>query len=258
MLLATLALSAATVAGQERSAAPPDGNELLRRADRQHNNFEDATFQYLMRIKEAGAVREVEFTVQQKGVQKRLVRFTSPDDAKGMALLIEAPDQVHALLPAFGNRIRRMGTQMLGQDFMGSDLTYEDLAVIQFAPYYTASIAGKEEKRVILELTRKKDALFVTPRLKLWIDQPEDTIFKVEYYDENGRKLRTRTRTNFRPSPQFDFVQDRTTFVNHARNDHETELLMVMFRLNKGLSDDLFTRRELYNNPKKTGDAPAK
>jgi hypothetical protein len=254
-MLAALALGAAA---QERSdSTNPDANEMLRRVDRQNNRFEDATFHYLMRIKDADVARDVEFTVQQKGVQKRLVRFTWPEDMKGTALLIEAPDRIYALLPAFGNRIRRVGTNMLGQDFMGSDLTYEDLTVTELAPYYSASFAGEEGGRTVLELARKKDAPVVTARLKVWIDRRDDTMFKVEYYDADGRKLRTRTRTDFRPSPQFDIVQDRTTFINHGRNNHETELLLMQYWPNTGLSDDLFTKRELGKQPAPARTEPA-
>ena len=58
----------------------------------------------------------------QKGTTKRLVRFLAPGDIKGMGMLVESADTMYALLPAFGNRVRRLGTHQVSQSFMGSDL----------------------------------------------------------------------------------------------------------------------------------------
>ena len=116
-------------------AAPLESADaLLVRTDKQNNAFKDARFEFKMRIKEpSGQVREIEFTTLQKGNQKRLVRFLAPADVKGMGFLSESADVMYALLPAFGNRVRRLGSHQMNQSFMGSDLSSSDMNAIELA-----------------------------------------------------------------------------------------------------------------------------
>src|SRR4051812_5342424 len=69
---------------------------------------------------------------------KSLIRFLSPNDIKGTALLVwehpNADDERFLYLPAIG-RVRRIAGEEKQQSFVGSDLTYEDIGGRDIAEY---------------------------------------------------------------------------------------------------------------------------
>jgi outer membrane lipoprotein-sorting protein len=235
---------------EAKKAPPLAPDEILRRVDQQANAFKDATFHFKMRIKEpSGQVREVEFTNTQKGTTKRMVRFLAPGDIKGMGMLVESQDVMYALLPAFGNRVRRLGTHQVSQSFMGSDLAYEDMSAIEFAPTYSAKAVGNEGAQAVLELTLRPGKKLEFPRLKMWVDTGNFTVAKIEYYDAAGKKLRTQLRQDFRQDPGSTHLSPgKLVFIDHRRNNHETELVLLKSQLDSGLSDESFTVRALQRN----------
>lgn len=230
--------------------AQAGGDDLLKKVDQQANNFKDATFHFKMRIKEANdQAREIEFVSKQKGTQKRIVRFLSPGDIKGMGMLIENADTMYALLPAFNNRVRRMGTHAKNQSFFGSDLAGEDMSAIEFNQTYAAKAGGAEGEQTILELQVKpgKEAEF--PRLKMWVDPKLSVATKIEYYDSAGKKLRTQLRQDFKKDEGADHHSPyKLVFIDHRRNNHVTELLLQSVKVNQGLADDEFSVRALQRN----------
>lgn len=244
---AAQAPAAAPAPAAPAAAAPAESPDaLLQRVDKQNNSFKDAEFEFKMLVKEPGGQpRVVRFKTWQKG-QKRLVRFLEPGDIKGMGVLIESADTMYALLPAFGNKIRRLGTSNANTNFMGSDLSNEDMAAIALAPGFSAKAVGTEGADTVLELSAKPNTPKTDfPRLKVWVNAQNATISKIEYMDAGGKKLRTQTRTDYKQDSPEHYSPGRMIFVDHRRNNHETELDLVESKLNSGLSDDLFTQRSL-------------
>lgn len=229
-------------------AEAPDA--LLGRIDKQNAAFSDAFFHFKMVVKSAqGAVeREVEFTTKQKGNQKRLVRFLSPGDIKGMGFLLEGPGVMYAKLPAFGNRLRRLGTSQMNQSFMGSDLTSEDMSAIDYAPSYTALAAGQDGAETVLELKLRPGKLSEFPRLKMWIDPNRALVTKIEYYDAAGKKLRSNLRADFQKDGEAHWSPGKMTYIDHRRGDHKTDMILVKSTLNNGFKDDEFTQRALQQD----------
>lgn len=230
------------------SAGPAlSADELLKRADQSASNFKDATLQFKMTIKEANASSMIDFSLLQKGAQKRLIRFLSPAEIKGMGYLIESAETTYALLPGFGNRIRRLGKNQLSDSFMGSDMNLEAISQIDFRPVYAAKRAGTENGQDVLDLTMKLGKTAVYPRLKIWIDPGNFRIARIEYYDQNNTKLRTQRREDYRPGEGSGapYIAHHVIFIDHARNNRQTELLLNKSQFNTGLGDDSFTQRAL-------------
>lgn len=230
------------------AAAPEEtADTLLVRTDKQNAAFSDAFFHFKMVVKSAtGAVeREIEFTTKQKGKAKRLVRFLSPGDLKGMGFLLASPGEMYAKLPAFGNRIRRIGTSQMNQGFLGSDLTTEDMSTIDYAPMYAATHAGAEGSLRVLQLQLKPGMKSGFPRLKMWIDPKTATITKIEYNDDAGKKLRTSERFDFKQDGPGHFSPGKMTYTDHRLRDHKTDMILVKSSLNNGYKDDEFTQRAL-------------
>lgn len=222
-------------------------DEFLRRVDRQSNAFRDAIFRFKMQIKESsGQVREVEYEVKQKGAQKRILNFLAPGDIKGMGFLVESADTMYALLPAFGNRVRRLGTHQKSASFMGSDLEYEDMSAIELGAKYAPKYAAKEDGRTVLELALRPGQEAEYPRLKLWAAPDSYVIYKIEYYDKEGKKLRTQLRDDFKKDESGKYYSPyRIVFIDHRRSNHETDLLLQKVQYDSALGDDKFSVRAL-------------
>lgn len=219
---------------------------LLARVDKSNSSFKDAIFDFKMVIKDPGGPREVEFTTKQKGA-KRLVKFTKPADINGMGILVESADVVHALLPQFGNRIRRVATHQMGGNFMGSDMNSDDMAVADYSGTFTPKLGGTEDGKTVLELSVKPGVKMTTPKLKMWVDPAKALIAKIEYYDASGKKMRTQIREDYQPDSPTHSSPHLMRFIDHVRN-HETELRLQKSQLDTGLSDDEFTQRALQRS----------
>lgn len=240
-------ISPATPASPAAPTAPASetADSLLARVDGQNNAFKDAFFHFKMRIIESSGVREVEFETKQKGNQKRLVRFLAPADVKGMGFLSQSAEEMYALLPAFGNRVRRVATHQMTQSFMGSDLSTSDMNVINIAPLYAPKLTGTEGNFTILELTLRPGKVSEYPRLKMWVDAKNATIGKIEYLDAAGKKLRTAERLNFVEDGPGHFSPGKMIYTDHRRGNHQTELILISSKVNNGYTDEEFTQRAL-------------
>src|SRR5436190_1050793 len=105
------------------------GADLLKQVDDRLNAFKDGVFESKLLVREPGvaAAREYGFTTYQKVPDRRLVRFTAPGDVKGMGVLVENNETMYVFLPGF-QRVRRMGSHVKNQTFMGSDFSFEDMS----------------------------------------------------------------------------------------------------------------------------------
>ena len=94
---------------------------ILKKSDDEVNNFKDQEYVTRMTLLAAdGKVEKViEMKIQQKGGDKRLVRFVKPGDVKGLSVLVEGGN-TYVYLPQF-NKTRRVAAHTSKQSFMGTD-----------------------------------------------------------------------------------------------------------------------------------------
>jgi outer membrane lipoprotein-sorting protein len=224
--------------------ADPTGPELLGKIDHALNCFKDAVFESKLLIKQPdGQAREYGFTTHQKG-SKRLVRFTAPGDVKGMGVLVESESTMYVFLPGF-QRVRRMGTHVKNQTFMGSDFGYEDMSQTSFSSSYESKLVGSDDKNWIAELTPKKGQDVEYARIKVWADKSMFQPTKLEYYDAGGKKLKTQERLDYHKDSPEHWQPGRIVMTDHRRNDHKSEIVFSSSKIDGGLNDDLFSVRSL-------------
>ena len=238
--LLVVAASASALGGD------PIGPQILAKVDEAMNNFTDGQFDSKLLVKEpSGQAREYVFTTYLKTPGKRLVRFNSPGDVKGMGVLVENPETMYVFLPGF-QKIRRVGTHVKNQTFMGSDFAYEDMSQSTYSPSYNATLVGLDAKTFQLELMLKPKMEAEFPRLNLWVDKTSYQPVKIEYCDASGKKLKTQERLGYTLDPGgVHYYPARIVVVDHRRNDHSSEIVFTGSKLNQGLKDDLFTQRSL-------------
>ena len=110
-----------------------------------------------------------------------------------------------------------------------------------FAP----KIVGTEAGGTVLELTLRPGKTMTNPKLKMWVDPVKAHITKIEYYDATGKKTRTQIREDYRPDSPSHASPFLLRFIDHVRNNHETELRLQKSTIDSGLSDGDFNQRAL-------------
>ncbi len=224
--------------------ADPTGPEVLAKIDHALNCFKDAIFESKLLVKQAdGQAREYGFVTEQKG-SKRLVRFTSPGDIKGMGVLVESDASMYVFLPGF-QRVRRMGTHVKNQTFMGSDFGYEDMSQTAFSSSYDSKLVGGDDKNWIVEMTPKPGIDIEYAKLKVWADKSMFQPTKIEYYDNAGKKLKTQERLDYHKDSPEHWQPGRIVMTDHRRGDHKSEIVFSSSKIDGGLNDDRFSVRSL-------------
>ncbi len=227
------------------SAAEPTGPEILAKVDEQLNAFKDAIFESKLLVRQPdGKAREYQFVTYQKVPEKRLVRFLAPGDVKGMGMLVENRETMYVYLPGF-QKIRRLGTHVKNQSFMGSDVGFDDMSQTTFGANYDAKLGAPEADKYLLELEQKKGLDLEFPKMKMWIDKTKFVPLKMEFLDSAGKKLKSQIREDYKQDSPKHWQPMHITFIDHRRNDHTSEIVFSATKLDSGLSDDLFTQRSL-------------
>ncbi len=245
-LLGTLSIGA-------RADVPPPAptkpaltaGEILGKVDHAINAFKDAVWESKLRVKQpSGDSREYGFTTYQKVPGKRLVKFTAPGDVAGMGVLVEGADTIYVYLPDF-KKVRRMGTHVKNQTFMGSDFSFEDMSQTSYASTFTPKLVGEEGTDYVLELAQKPGLDLEFPRVKMWVAKEHFQPTRMEYMDASGKKLKTQQRSDFKQDSPEHWQPMKIVVTDHRRNGHSSEIIFVTSKIDSGLSDDLFSVRSL-------------
>ena len=210
------------------------------------NNFTDGEFESKLLIRDpSGQAREIGFTTFQKVPDKRLVRFSSPGDLKGMGVLVENKDTMYVFLPGF-QKVRRVGTHVKNQTFMGSDFSYEDMSLSRYSPTYDAKLVKEDAKPVGARAHRQGGAGDRVParahggREEV---EPADQDRLHGCRRQGAQDLRVRRLSHRRRATTT--VPTKVVVTDHRRNDHKSEIVFTRVKLNQGLKDDFFTQRTL-------------
>ena len=185
---------------------------------------------------------------------KMLVRFLSPNDIKGTALLVwehpDADDERFLYLPALG-RARRIAGEEKQQSFVGSDLSYEDIGGRDIADYAyafaneNASWTAPDGSRVpawSLE-SRARDASADFPRSVSLVLEDRFIAVHADIYNQRNERAKI---FDVRRLDRVDGIWTVLDLV--VANDvlkTRTELTTTSIRYNVGLTDADFTRRTL-------------
>lgn len=235
---------APTWASQEKGEVLPkeQWSALLQRLDKAESQGTDQRGKMkITLINKDGQKRFREAIFFQKGTDRRLVQFKSPEDVAGLSVLIRGTD-IHLYLPQF-RRTRRIATHVKNQPFMGTDLNFDDLGSLQYGKDYQVTHAVKlKDGRYILTLVPKPGS--DKPYKRLLIHLRKDGLLKkVEYYNKQDQYIKHMTRSDFQLIKSYMFPH-RMKVCDMLRK-HCTEVAMTQVKMDTGISGSFFTRRYL-------------
>jgi hypothetical protein len=175
------------------------------------------------------------------GVNKTLIKFTSPADVKGTTLLIydyvSKDDDMWIFMPAL-KKTRRLVSSEKSKSFMGSEFTNADMSKPNMEDFNyellgSADVDGKDCWKI--ESTGKtqdiRNNLGYNNQIS-YIDKSNYLCYKVEYYDLSGKLQRIRSLSDYRKLTGNKYFAYHSVMEN-IRTNRVSE--MIIEKLQSGL-----------------------
>lgn len=145
-------------------------------------------------------------------------------------------------------RTIKIPPSMMGQSWMGSDFTNDDLLKESSVDDYTWKLLAREDKEGFatykVEGIPKPESAVVWGRLVEWVRRDNFLPLRTEFYDEKGRLIKVLTYSEFR-----DFggrlVPARWLMTNLVKPGNTTEIRLLKAEFDVPLSSEIFTLRNL-------------
>jgi len=239
LLAAAFCLLAASAWAQDSLSAA----QILSKIDAATAAPRDQDFEAsLILIDKAGNRSERTIRIYQKGADRRMARFLSPADQKGISVLSLPDGSIYLYLPAY-KKVKRIASHVKNSSFAGTDFTYEDMEATKYADKYTASLGPSDERHYVLDLVPRDAQERAWSRLRVWALKDNFVLVTVEYYDRKGLLARRLTSSTVEKIKGYWVARERE--MHDLSTDHRTRMVLTNLRFDSGLSDELFTTRYL-------------
>ena len=237
--------------------------EILQKSDLVVNAPKDQEFTLKMTlIDKEGKEKEREAKMWQKGGDKRMIKFLSPADQKGIGFLDLPDDVMYLYLPAF-KKIRRIASHVKNESFAGTDFTYDDMATINYSDEYAPKLletktreclileekggkpewVSKEIDHYLLELQPKPGIKKDYSKLVIWIRSDNFYQTRIEYYDRKGNLWKIQQRRKLKKVGGYWTAMEAE--MSDLKKEHKTKNSINEVKFDQGLKDELFTKRYL-------------
>lgn len=184
----------------------------------------------------SGNIKEREALMKQKGVDKKLYRYTQPEDQAGIATLSLPGDIMWLYLPDFGNP-KKISLLSKSQAFTGTDFSYEDMESRSYSERYTPTLLKSDDPEIyLLELIPMSDKSKYT---KIIIHQNKTNYYpvKMEFYDKHNEIFK---EADYTYTKQGKYWYAKEVLMTDLKKEHSTRILMTNVKFDQGLSDDEF------------------
>lgn len=182
--------------GQDAAAevASEDADALLERmVDNLRGGGQRATLE--MTVERDGDVRSYRLEIVSDGTERSLTRVLEPSRDAGQAFLVDG-DELFVYAPRLG-RVLRLPPSGRSDGFLGSDISYSDLAGDDVRDDYRAELIDRDEERVVLSLTPEPRAPTPYGELRFVASLPDLAPRELTYFDQRGSAVKRLTLSQF-------------------------------------------------------------
>ena len=227
------------------SAQTPSALEIVTKSDakmRGNSSYMEMT----MTVVRPKYTREISMKSWSKGDNLALVKITAPAKDAGQGFLKVNKD-LWNWVPSI-DRLIKMSSSVMGQSWMGSDFTNDDM-VRQSSTVtdYTHKILGEETIREFncwkIELIPKPNAAVIWGKLISWIDKTYN-IIKTEQYDEDNILVQTMENFDFKRFGDRE-MPSRMEVTPAAKKGQKTVIKVTKAQYNQPINDNFFTQQNL-------------
>ena len=221
----------------------PDAATILKKCDDFHFGYKDMINKIdVTLIDKDGKKSYLKMELYQKGSDKRLLRFTEPKDIAGFSVLNKDINTMYVYEPSLG-KVRKIATHAKKQTMLGIDFTLDEAGTFRLESDYDPKLIGEDENNYILYLTQKQGKDKAWPILKVWVNKEKWYASKIEYCDSKEKVHKTEIRSNLKMMGGRLWAA-RMTMTDHTKK-HTTIYDFQEIKINTGLSDEIFTKRNL-------------
>ena len=243
MMALAFLMSGFTSFSQELTA-----KEIVKRA---HDKANGITSQGTMKmtIVRPDWSREVTMKAWSKGTEYYLIYITEPVKDKGQVFMKREQDMWN-WMPSI-NRMIKLPPSMMGQSWMGSDFTNDDLVRMNsIIDDFTHKILGSEVVEGYdcykIELIPNPDAAVVWGKIRLWISKAEFYELKGEYFDEDMVLINIMTSTNIKKLGDR-MLPSKMTMVPVDKPGNQTILETIETIFDKPIDESFFSQQNMKN-----------
>ena len=166
-------------------AASLEGNEILRKVDRNLEPESYEMYRKLINIEPSGAKKEFVLYSVKSGRDKMLALFLEPASDKGRTTL-RLGENMWLYIPNVGKPVRITSLQSV----IGGVFNNADILRLDYAVEYDAKIEEEQKDTLILMLKAKTNEI-AYDRLKMWVDRKVMLPMKIEAYAASGMLIKT-------------------------------------------------------------------
>jgi outer membrane lipoprotein-sorting protein len=220
-----------------------DGPAILAKVDEVMNAPKDQRMKAtLILTDKAGGTRTRVLEMYQKGADRRLARFLSPADQKGIAVLSLPQGVIYLYLPAY-KKVKRIASHVKNNAFAGTDFTYDDMEAKRYSEHYDARLVKEEGESWVLELVPKDPSETDNQRLVFRVLRDSFVPTVIEYYNKKNVITRRLACGGIGKVDGYWVAQERE--MADLGSGHRSKMILNELKFDTGLSDDLFTTRYL-------------
>lgn len=246
VLIAGLAICGVLASGARAAYArwgrcPNETRKLIDRADRVLMGKSSAGIM-TMRVRKPNHKASMRMKFWSMGRDKMLVRILRPSRVKGMSTL-KVGAKVWYYMPRT-DRIVRVGSSMLGDSWMGSHFSNDDLVKeTQLYKHYTCAKRRDTATQYVITLKPLPKAPVVWGKLVMYINKADGLPTRGEYHGERGGLKRVMT---FKDVRNMDGRKVPTRMVLRPAGKSEyTEMVYHKIRFNVRIPSRYFSLRGL-------------
>lgn len=220
-----------------------DGAAVLKKVDKVENAMKDTVIEMKMTlVDKSGDTKERKAKVMQKGETKRIFKFLTPADIKGVGVLVLENDVIYFYMPAFG-KTRRIASSAKNDTFMGTDFTFDDMGSLKYSDDYDVEKMETEEKRYILTLKPKPGKKKEYSSLKMYVNKSNFVFTRLEYYSKGEKLKKVLKKSKIKKKGKYWMAYKMV--MKDVKKKHKTIMEIESAKFDTGLEDDKFSQREL-------------
>jgi len=241
--LMLLAAAFGLLAAGAWAQTPLNAGEILAKIDAAAAAPRDQDFEARLILRDAsGGSSERSLLIWQKGADRRMARFLSPADQKGISVLSLPDGSIYLYLPAY-KKVKRIASHVKNSSFAGTDFTYEDMEAVNYSAKYSPALGPEDERHYVLDLAPRAGQESGWSRLRVWALKDSFVPVTVEYYDRKGLLARRMSSGAVEKIKGYWVARERE--MHDLAADHRSRMVLTNVRFDTGLSDELFTTRYL-------------
>ena len=191
--------------------------------------------------------RQLAFKFWSKGRDYTLTYISAPAKEKGQAFL-KRKNELWNWVPAI-NRMVKVPPSMMGQSWMGSDFTNDDLVkessiLVDFDHALAGEDTVQDRPCWKIELTPKEEAAVVWGRIITWIDRETYIQYRIERYDEDLELVNTQTAGHVQEMGGR-LIATRLEIVPDENPDQRTVMTVDKAVFDEPLAERFFSQQNL-------------